>query len=442
MALFPGAPAGVVAVPGAAGAVHGTQSTKPNLPVRLSCGLGSRGSVHERQLVAARMREGKAAKKARVEKVASKAMESKLLELQCPEHNSNQFVRKLGAKKLLDIGFWTQHGSRALALKFDVTTAWIRVARTVVAAAYLNVQLVILGCLVARAAIEQPSFFGFRLAWDETGQRLSARNEDGVQRSVWNVLVSRLRLIIAWGDECYSFTLAFPPILVASVSASSVFNGLFLHVTAARMWRAINYLIQRAQFTLSLCETDAAVANQKLGAVIFSTSAENQCHLHWFCSLHQAQLDEVLVTAALFVFKLIPRMYSLSLLLQNGGFFYRLKGFHLRSVVRSGLVLDRGQPPLDAREYIQEITQYMMISHYHRSATTEVGQHQSNEEEDLGEVSTSEFGNICFLLFLLIFIEMCAEEMMISDVAFPTKESEASAKSCGNSHDSVHRPGG
>ena len=126
--------------------------------------------------------------------------------------------------------------------------------RSFVAAAYLNVQLIILGCIVARAAVEPPSFFGFRLGWDETGQRVTVlqQSEGGSKRSVWNVLVARINFIIAWDKEVYRMRIAMPPLLVASVSASSIFNGLFLHVISARIWRALNFLIQRAQFVVSL----------------------------------------------------------------------------------------------------------------------------------------------------------------------------------------------
>ena len=103
---------------------------------------------------------------------------------------------------------------------------------------------------------------------------------------------------------------------------------------------------------------------------MFAQASENQCHGHWFCSLHQAQLVEVAITSSLAEFKLLPRMYSLALLLQSGGLFHRLRNFHVRCVVRDTLVVSRNAPPLDARGYTGEIAHYMIVN-YHRFAVSE-----------------------------------------------------------------------
>ena len=214
----------------------------------------------------------------------------------------------------------------------------------------------------------------------------------GMERSVWQVMVVRLKLHIAWGTESYAFTVVFPPILVLSVSAASIFSGLYLHPTAAPIWRAINFLVQHSKFTASFCETDAAAPNLKMGAVILENVAETQYHGHWFCSLHQAQLCEVSVTSSLVKLKLISRLYSLSLLLETGGLFSRLKAY-ARHHVRESLVYMRGPPPADGRVYAREVMNYM-VTHYYRYAVTVHKRHHWLNSVSLDGVAEEDIQNV------------------------------------------------
>ena len=121
---------------------------------------------------------------------------------------------------------------------------------------------------------------------------------------------------------------------------------------------------------------------------MFAQAAENQCHAHWFCSLHQTQLVEIAITCCLAEFKLVPRMYSLALLLQNGGLFHRLRNFHVRCIVRDRLVISQSAPPLDARDYIREIAHYMVVN-YHLFAVSEDRRNRRNHHWLIG-VSSDE----------------------------------------------------
>ena len=98
------------------------------------------------------MREGKAAKRSRLQKASHEQTKEKLLQLHPVVPKGNRWYRGISASILLDIGFNSSFSRSALALKHDVTVKWIAICRCFVAAAYLNVQLVILGCLVVRAA--------------------------------------------------------------------------------------------------------------------------------------------------------------------------------------------------------------------------------------------------------------------------------------------------
>ena len=123
------------------------------------------------------MREGKATRRAQALKAEVVSVKDVCREL-VAEHRTggNQHRRQVSMWQVQKIAF---HGisrkSRDLAKQYGCTTKWIRSLITFVAAAYLQVQLIVLGCLVARAALQQPDLFGFRLAWDETGQRSLAQ---------------------------------------------------------------------------------------------------------------------------------------------------------------------------------------------------------------------------------------------------------------------------
>jgi len=337
---------------------------------KVSCGAGRWGSSVERHLVGSRMREGKARKRAKVlEENLEVAKDNYAgVVMQRPKTGGNSIARRCSLPTMLQIGFESQHATQTLAGIHGLSEAHVRTIRGFVAAVYLNCQLLIIGCLVARAHLEAPTFVGMRLAWDETGQRVTVRQKQVNERSVWQIMVVRVKLMVAWAQESYVFDVVFPPLLVKSVAAASIFAGLYLHPLTAPIWRGINYLMMQAEFAVSFAETDAAAANLKMGAVILDNAAKGQFHGHWLCSLHQAQLCEVSVTTSLTSLKVMSRLYSLSLLLESGGLFARLKTC-ARILAQDELMYIRGQAPENARPFAREMCHYM-ITHYFRFAVT------------------------------------------------------------------------
>ena len=186
----------------------------------------------------------------------------------------------------------------------------------------MQAQLLILGCLLARACLERPEFFGYRLAWDETGQQLTLFLNGGTTESgTWQVMVMRLHMVILWGaSEWYEMTIVLPPIVIPSTSAANMRKGLFCHPMTTKVWTGIAYLLGRAIFSCILAESDAASANLKLGAFLTAVAKNHHSShfLHWLCSLHQAQLSEIsMVAAAGKSIKMVARLYSLTLLLKG-----------------------------------------------------------------------------------------------------------------------------
>ena len=216
--------------------------SEQSLQHRVLCGRGRHGSLVERRLVATRMREAKQRKKAAVDSLKVGRAVSSFLQKRCmmkPKarrqaraHFANAFQgdRNVNVKKvlklcsgraegklssklashedLLDMALGKELGVNkctAVALSEGITRQWVRVCRNVVAAAYLHWQAKTLGYLIRICQAHRPLFAFARYAWDETGEPLTVpvckemRLEH--QIGVWQVMVSRLRIVLVWGAE-------------------------------------------------------------------------------------------------------------------------------------------------------------------------------------------------------------------------------------------------
>ena len=346
---------------------------------RMPCGRGRWGSKEERHGLAARMREGRALRRAQQEGAARKAAEQHVAETKgSSAKGGNTHRRKLGLDDLQRIAFSPVKRSADLAAIFEVDTKWIRSVLCFMASVAMQAQLLILGCLLARACLERPEFFGYRLAWDETGQQLTLFLNGGTTEScTWQVMVMRLHMVILWGaSEWYEMTIVLPPIVIPSTSAANMCKGLFCHPMTTKVWTGIAYLLGRAIFSCILAESDAASANLKLGAFLTAVAKNHHSShfLHWLCSLHQAQLSEIsMVAAAGKSIKMVARLYSLTLLLKGASMMASMK-LSLPTLMESSsgamLHIHHGQAPADCAAFAHELCNYMLV-HYMRSAASQ-----------------------------------------------------------------------
>ena len=81
------------------------------------------------------------------------------------------------------------------------------------------------------------------------------------------------------------------------------------------IWQEIRALMRRADFCISLMETDDASSNEKLGAWQQANSLETEHVVHWYCSLHQCSHCERRTTDIMIDLGIISKLYSLALLL-------------------------------------------------------------------------------------------------------------------------------
>ena len=245
----------------------------------------------DRHLQLSRAREAKARRRAQlVQNGLASLARVQLVQNGSAEARGNQWRRRLSFKDMVDLAYQPSARCSAFASQFKVSKRHVLRVATMVAAEYLRLQLLLLGALVARARSSRPVFFGSRLAWDETGERVTLQVPGATQEqqnSVWHILVSRLKLVVAWSrpdgvtlpiHHCPRFCevpLRFcgvaprvceasllSTLVVPSTSAASIFSQLFHHPLNAAIFTAVRELSELSTFATKLYETDAAYANR------------------------------------------------------------------------------------------------------------------------------------------------------------------------------------
>jgi hypothetical protein len=227
---------------------------------------------------------------------------------------------------MLDIALSAGRRSADLAVTHKISVAWVMALRLYVIALLLASQNLLLGSLIMMANRERPAFVMTRLAWDETGERMTI-GTSATESSVWHVLVSRLRLLIAWqtesGTHCFSYAFILPPLIVPSTSAACIWHQLFFSQLTGPLFHAVSLLRQAAVLSVDLNESDGAYANDKLTAHLLACSRPTTLWDHWHCSLHGNQLIEVAPLAAVGN-KLLSKLYSLTILLHTSGYHVKM----------------------------------------------------------------------------------------------------------------------
>jgi len=225
----------------------------------------------DRHLQLSRAREAKARRRAQlVQNGLASLARVQLVQNGSAEARGNQWRRRLSFKDMVDLAYQPSARCSAFASQFKVSKRHVLRVATMVAAEYLRLQLLLLGALVARARSSRPVFFGSRLAWDETGERVTLQVPGATQEqqnSVWHILVSRLKLVVAWSRpdgvlQPFTIALVLPTLVVPSTSAASIFSQLFHHPLNAAIFTAVRELSELSTFATKLYETDAAYANR------------------------------------------------------------------------------------------------------------------------------------------------------------------------------------
>ena len=268
---------------------------------------------------------------------------------------------------ILEIGFAYRKAGAHIGAIFQLDTKWVRILRRFVAAAYLHYQNLALGQLVEAARARPPLFTMARIAYDETGEKLTLPLQGS---SVWQVMVARIELIVGWrgeqGNQVVKFSAILPNMLVVSPNAANIYHSLHFHSQLAPVHAALRLLYSSSSWAIEVHETDGAYACDRLMAHLLSTrSASSLLDCHFRCRLHGTQLIEASILAVL-PGKLLSRLYSLTLFVRTSGYFARM-GMEVPRLIDHALLVRQiaahGEPPVEAREFAHEVADFMASHH-------------------------------------------------------------------------------
>ena len=95
--------------------------------------------------------------------------------------------------------------------------------------------------------------------------RCASKLREAQKRSVWQVLATRLKVVIARSDGAtLSFTLAVPPTLVLSVAAPHLWYALCHGKLMVQTWKQVDGILAIADEQLRVAASDGAYTNTKL----------------------------------------------------------------------------------------------------------------------------------------------------------------------------------
>ena len=240
------------------------------------------------------------------------------------------------------------------------------------ASAHLYMQSALFQCLVppietlSSIAGKQRLVFFSSLWFDETQHSMSIRTNlslsSSQQVSQWTIMIalsSLLAVLIASDGQTEvtrsnitGISALRAPVIVITTSAACLFHALFAMPANKAFEDVCQQMDAIADIPVRCYSCDGAASNYKCLAHA-CTKLPNTLKSMKRCSLHVHKTIEVSLTV-FFGLSTISMMYSMSLVLRQGGFFLRL----LHSVVpfvRSRLVMVRGDPPASHRKYASQL---------------------------------------------------------------------------------------
>ena len=149
----------------------------------------------------------------------------------------------------------------------------------------------------------------------------------------------------------------FPPVPMLGTTAACIDDGLF-ETPQGRTIQA-EATAMEAKCDLAICSIcrDGAKANSKAIQYIAQKRLPKTLLTDMICILHIINHIQTWVIAVSGIL-LLGRIYSMSLLLTQGGFGVRLL-LTLQSVLDANLIIDYGEVPIDAASYTSELIGFL-----------------------------------------------------------------------------------
>lgn len=284
--------------------------------------------------------------------------------------------RRVSSLEMLDIAFSPVHQTHACALAHSWSVRWVRVVKSVTAAAYLSCQNQVLAALAKLVEHTPLVCFVSRTKFDETAQLVTlARNTSGSAeqaRTSYQCMVSRMHFRFCFaGKDTIAFDLVLPPVVLLTPSADHIWNAFQGHPLLQPVLRAKTLFEELAIRAVDMYETDAAYANERMLAHVLRCGWEGagvgrkaNRFFSWMpCRCHANHIIETSTILAMGV-DVLSKMYSLSLFLRSQGHFARMLKL-LPQMVRQRISIKSWPPPPEAAHYRTEVLRYI-ASHYKR----------------------------------------------------------------------------
>ena len=255
-----------------------------------------------------------------------------LVQIARKAQNGNRYKRAIPWGTFLQTAYGQLVRSRHIALSLQVSQSMVTMMSSMVSSVFLSQQLLLLARLATLAESTRPFLCVQHLKWDETQLECSVNPDRASRRvrSAWQVMVSRLRILLSWLDGSnIVIRLVMPPVVLLGSAAHDIFYALRFHPSYKALNQMLAVLASRCDHRAQILESDGAYANERLVAHLIQKNKNEPEHLqhhlmHVKCHNHQSQLVNVAVLAGV-GHEILNKLYGMTVFIRNLGYFLRLR---------------------------------------------------------------------------------------------------------------------
>ena len=151
-----------------------------------------------------------------------------------------------------------------------------------------------------------------------------------------------------------------PPVALLSTSAACLYDALYLHPSSKPFEKTCASCNDVSHFRARNVARDDAIPNRNCNRKAF-LKIPTTCCSDKVCSLHIEKRIEVFATTVTGVC-MLSRLYSITLQMRTGGYYFRLLKAIKPVLSRPGcVIMRRGYPPAGAVEYAKQVVQMMLV---------------------------------------------------------------------------------
>ncbi len=243
-----------------------------------------------------------------------------LVQITRKAQNGNRYKRAIPWGTFLQTAYGQLVRSRHIALSLQVSQSMVTMMSSMVSSVFLSQQLLLLARLATLAESTRPFLCVQHLKWDETQLECSVNPDRASRRvrSAWQVMVSRLRILLSWLDGSnIVIRLVMPPVVLLGSAAHDIFYALRFHPSYKALNQMLAVLGSRCDHRAQILESDGAYANERLVAHLIQKNKHGPEHL-------QHHLMHVKCFAGV-GHEILNKLYGMTVFIRNLGYFLRLR---------------------------------------------------------------------------------------------------------------------